>query len=243
MRSILVALFLILFFVLTSPLLLIEYLIGKFSPKKKVTSSYVLIKFALKGILLISGTKYTIMGQDRVPQDIDTGVLYVSNHRSYYDIPVFIIAAPTLTGMVAKKEMNKIPVLRRWMNNINCLFLDRDNIREGLKTILKGIDYIKDGYSMYIAPEGTRNQGDEMLPFKEGSFKMAEKAKAPIIPVSISNTDAVFERQSPWIKPAKVIIEFGEPVYIDQLEPEDKKFLAPYVQNIIKETLEKNSIN
>ena len=136
--------------------------------------------------------------------------------------------------------MAKIPFLSIWMRNINCLFLDRDNIKEGLKTILKGIDQIKNGYSVYISPEGTRNQGKEMLPFKEGSLKMAEKTGCAIIPVSLTNTEAVFENHTPWIRRAHVIIEFGKPIYVAKLDKEQHKFLGAYVQNIIKETLIKN---
>ena len=90
---------------------------------------------------------------------------------------------------------------------MNCLFLDRENMKESLKVILQGIEYIKEGHSIFIMPEGTRNQGEGLLPFKEGSLKMAEKTGCAIIPVALSNTDAVFERQKPWVKKAHVIIQ------------------------------------
>ena len=94
------------------------------------------------------------------------------------------------------------------MKFIQCLFLDRDDLRQGLKTILKGIEMVEDGYSVFIA-QRTRNQGQEMLPFKEGSFKIAQKTGCPIIPVSISNSDSVLEKQFPRLKSAHVIVEFG----------------------------------
>ena len=149
-------------------------------------------------------------------------------------------SVPNLTGFIAKKEIAKIPFLRTWMRYLNCLFLDRDNIREGLKTILEGVELVKKGYSVFISPEGTRNHQKEMLPFKEGSLKIAEKSGCPIIPVSLSNTDEVFENHFPWVRKTHVIIEFGKPVYPKELEKEQQKHLGAYVQNIIKETLEKN---
>lgn len=58
--------------------------------------------------------------------------------------------------------------------------LNRDNIKEGMKTILKGIELIKNGSSVFIFPEGTRSKDEELLPFKEGSLKIAEKVNAPL---------------------------------------------------------------
>lgn len=240
MRTILVGLFLFLFFIISIPLFLIEYILGKFNRKLKVASSQKIVVGAFYVVLFISGVKRTIKGLENIPKD--TAVLYVGNHRSYFDIVVAYSCVPTLTGFIAKKEIEKIPFLRVWMRFLNCLFLDRKNIKEGLKTILKGIDLVKEGYSVFIAPEGTRNQNREMLPFKEGSFKIAEKTGCPIIPVVFNNTEAGFERQSPWIKKANVTIEFGKPIYPNELDKEQRKFLGTYVQGIIKEIYDKNQV-
>lgn len=238
MKTLFVAVFLILYFILTFPVYLILLAIGKKDTYKKTKYSQAIVSRAFRIIMAVCGVKKTVIGLENVPKD--QSVLYVSNHRGYFDILLAYTTVPTLTGFVAKKEMNRIPFLRLWMRNLNCIFLDRENAREGLKTILSGIDLIKNGYSIFIAPEGTRSQGKEMLPFKEGSLKMAEKSHCPIIPVSMTNTDAAFERQFPWVRRAHVIIEFGQPVYIDTLSKEDQKFLGSYVQNIIRTTLEKN---
>lgn len=238
MRTLFIALFLLLFFIISIPLFLVETIIGKCNPHWKVKSSQTIVVAALKLILLLSGVKKTVLGLENIPKD--ESVLYVSNHRSYFDILVGYTSVPTLTGFVAKKEMSKIPFISVWMGYLNCLFLNRDNIREGLKTVLQGIELIKKGYSVFISPEGTRNQQKEMLPFKEGSLKMAEKSGCAIIPVSISNTDNIFENHMPWVRKAHVIIEFGKPIYTQDLDSENRKFIGAYVQNIIKNTLEKN---
>ncbi len=71
-----------------------------------------------------------------------------------------------------------------------------------LKTILQAIDYVKHGISICIFPEGTRNKGEELslLPFHNGSFKIAEKTGCPIIPMSLNNTCDIFEGHFPFIK-------------------------------------------
>jgi 1-acyl-sn-glycerol-3-phosphate acyltransferase len=190
-------------------------------------------------LLFISGVKRTVIGIENIPTD--EPILYISNHRSYFDIPVAYVSLPTLTGFMAKKEIERIPLLRTWMRFLQCLFLDRDDIRQGMKTILKAIEQIKAGYSIFISPEGTRNHAKEMLPFKEGSFKVSEKTGCAIIPVALTNTDEIFENHTPWIKSAKVVIEFGKPIYPKQLDKEQRKAIGSYVQNIIKDMLDKNS--
>lgn len=239
MRLIITVLFLVIFFILSIPVFLIEFILGKFNRHAMAASSQIIVANAFKVILFLSGVKVKVIGLENVPKD--EAVLYIANHRSYFDVPIAYSSLPTLTSFMAKKEIAKIPFLRTWMGFLQCLFLDRDNIKEGLKTILKGIDLIKDGYSVFISPEGTRNHGEEMLPFKEGSFKIAEKTGCAIIPVSINNADAIFELHSPWIRPAKVVIEYGKPIYPKELEKEQQKFLGAYVQGVIKETLKNNA--
>ncbi len=240
MKTLLVALFLLLFFVVSIPLYLIVIILGKVNPRLKVKTSQAIVVTAFKIILFICGIKKTVLGRDHIPAD--KAVLYVSNHRSYFDILLGYTTVPNLTGFVAKKEMSKLPFISIWMGFMNCLFLDRDNVREGLKTILKGVEHINNGYSIFISPEGTRNQQAERLPFKEGSLKMAEKSRCPIIPVTINNTDNIFENHLPWIRRAHVVIEYGKPIYPEELSKEDRKFIGAYVQEIIKETYTKNTL-
>lgn len=239
MRLILIALFLIIFFIISIPLFLIEFIIGRFSHRAQVASSQRIVVMAFHVVLFLAGVKRTVIGRENIPTD--EPILYISNHRSYFDIPVAYVSLPTLTGFMAKKEIRKIPFLRTWMSLLQCLFLDRDDIRQGMKTILRAIEQIKAGYSIFISPEGTRNQGKDMLPFKEGSFKVAEKTGCAIIPVALSNTDDIFENHFPKIKSTKVVIEFGKPIYPNQLDKEQRKRLGSYVQDIIKDMLDKNS--
>ncbi len=130
--------------------------------------------------------------------------------------------------------------LRDWMKALYCLFLDREDIKAGLKTILQGIEYIKRGISICIFPEGTRNRTDEMLPFKEGSMKIAEKTGCPIIPMAITNSAEIFENHLPFIRPCHVILEYGTPILPGELSKEEKKFLGSYTQSQIQKMLDKN---
>lgn len=233
-----IIIFLIVFFILSIPFYLIEWLLYKCKlTKARDNSSKFIVKNAFKICLFIAGVKIKATGIENIPKD--TACLYVGNHNGFFDILVSYVTIPYNVGYVAKKEMKKVPFLNLWMINISCLFLDRENIKEGLKTILKGVEQLKSGTSVFIFPEGTRSKDGKMLPFKEGSMKMAEKSKVPIIPVAFTGTAALFENQFPKVKRGTVTIEFGAPIIIDELEKEDKKFLGAYTQNKIQDILSK----
>lgn len=238
-RFLLVVIFVVLFLILSIPLMIAEWIIGKFNMDVRNRSSLAIVNWAFRSILRICGTKAIVIGEENVPKD--TAVLYVGNHRSFFDILLTYVRVPRPTGYVSKKEMEKIPLLSIWMKLLHCLFLDRDNIKEGLKTILQGVEKAKNGISICIFPEGTRNRvPDTFLPFHEGSFKIAEKADVPIVPITLNNTAAIFEDQFPKIRKTTVIIEYGTPLCIRDLEKEDRKFIGAKVQKIIEETYFKN---
>lgn len=237
-RIILIGVFMFFFTIFTLVAYPIEWIIGKFNKKAKDKSSLRIVQNAFKCIRFISGTKTEVIGKDRIPTD--EPVLFVGNHKSYFDIVIAYSIVPNLTGFVAKKELKKLPVVSWWMRNLYCLFLDRADIKEGLKTILQGIEYINQGVSIVIFPEGTRAETDELLPFHEGSLKFAEKTGCKIIPLVQNNTRACLENNKHGVKRARTILEFGEPIDIKLLSKEDRKFLGAYVKARIEEIQVRN---
>ena len=152
-RVLIALLFAALVILIDLPLHLITWLIEKASPGSCTKFRHGYARFAMKGLWLLAGGKATVIGLEKVPQD--RAVLFVGNHRSIFDI---ILAGSLITypvGFVAKKELQNTPIALI-MQEIHCLFLDREDPRQGLKTILKAIDYVKEGISMFIFPEGTR---------------------------------------------------------------------------------------
>lgn len=238
-RIILVASFVVLFLIFSIPLLIAEWIVGKFNMDLKNKSSLAIVNWAFRVCLFFAGVKITVRGEENVPKDVP--VLYVGNHRSYFDILITYVRVPRPTGYIAKKEMLKWPLLVNWMKNLHCLFLDRSDVKQGLKTILAGIEKVKSGISICIFPEGTRNKvNDTFLEFHEGSFKIAEKTGCPIIPMTINNSAEIFEDHLPRIKKAHVVLEYGKPIMMKELAKEEQKRVGAYTLNIIKETYFKN---
>jgi 1-acyl-sn-glycerol-3-phosphate acyltransferase len=239
-RTFFVLLFVVLYLIIGIPVLGIFWLIAKNEKwrEKAALCQLRLVQWAFRVICFISGVKLTVIGEEHVPKD--EPVLYIGNHRSYFDIIISYARCPRLTGYVAKDSMEQIPFLSTWMKRLNCLFINREDIKESLKTILLGIEQVKSGISMCIYPEGTRGHGKDeldMLPFKEGSLKIAEKTGCKIIPMAITGSANLFEAHVPYIKKSHVILEYGAPIDVKTLSKEEKKKLGGYCQNVIADML------
>lgn len=236
MRTILIVLLYLIVFVISIPLLLIECIVRKINEKAAAAFAIRIVRVAFNIAMFISGCKKHISGLENIPTD--TPVMFAANHRGFYDILLAyssIASVHVQVAFISKIEIKKFPIIAQWMYFLNCLFMDRGDMKQNMEVILKAISLIKEGYSIYIAPEGTRNASDTLLPFKEGSMKIATKTNAPIVPVCIKNTENIMENNLPWIKRGDISIQYGKPVYPDQLDKETKKHLGAYIQNIIQE--------
>lgn len=235
-RAILALLFAVLYLILGIPVLIVEWIIGKFNKKVMDVSSLRMVQWAFRVIMFICGVKLTVKGDENVPKD--EPVLYICNHKSYFDIIITYSRCPNLTGYISKDTLGKVPLLNIWMKRLYCLFLDRKDIKQGLKTILTAIDYVKQGVSMCIFPEGTRNTSENLLlPFKAGSFKIAEKTNCTIIPMAITNSADILENHFPKVKPTHVVLQYGKPIHLKDLSKDEQKHLASYVQKDVEALL------
>ena len=230
MRTILIVLLYLLVCIISIPLLLIECVVRKISEKAAAAFAIRIVWIAFNVAMFVSGCKIHIKGLENIPRD--TPVMFAANHRSFYDILLAyssIASQHIQVAFISKIEIKKFPMIAQWMYFLNCLFMDRGNMKQNMNVILKAISLVKEGYSIYIAPEGTRNATDTLLPFKEGSMKIA----------CIKGTEEIMENHLPWIHGGNIYIEYGTPVYPDQLEADDKKHIGAYVQNIIQQMYDK----
>ena len=239
-RLILCFLVLLIAFVLTIIAFPLSRLIFLFNKRAGDVFSLKFVMAVFKALLFVSGVKVTVKGRENLPEP-DEGVVYISNHLGIFDVVSLYPLLPGRAGFIAKKEIKTWPLIGWWLIVLNCLFLDRQNTRNALKTILKGIENVENGISMVIFPEGTRSRVDgDLLPFHDGSFKLATKPKARIIPVAITNSAAVFENHLPWIKSAEIVIEFLKPIETASLSRDELKALPSSVHDLIQERVRAN---
>ena len=165
--------------------------------------------------LTFAGVHVHTSGLDKVPRG--SRFMLVCNHRFFIDPLIFYDAMPWADlAFIAKKEAFKIPIVSQVMHQVLCLPIDRDNDREALKTILKAIELLKQNKaSIAVFPEGGTNRtGDMLLPFRNGAFKIAQKAQVPIVVCALTNSGAI--KKNMFRRRTDVYLDV-----IDVLQPDD----------------------
>lgn len=195
------------------------------------------LKNWLNPLLKSAGVDFKVNGLENVPKD--EPVIYVPNHQGIFDMPALILNAPTPCGFIAKKELQKIPVVRTWMWLLDCVFIDRQNKREARVAIKESIELINKGRSMVIFPEGTRSRDGVPLPFKSGVMMIAKETKAKIVPVVLEGIIDRFEGTKN-ITPGTVTVTFLPPVETEGLSRDEVKEMPNKLREMIVSELVKN---
>lgn len=187
-----------------------------------------------RGFLKAAGCNVIINGEENLPK---APYLIVGNHPSDIDIFVYLGHIKQPFGFVSKIEVKKLPIIRSWMEVMDCIFLDRQDRRQSVKTFKKGIELLKEGHPIAIFPEGTRSLGREMLPFKSGSFSLAKKAKVPVVPVMLDGTYQSFEGNNKILKSTTIHLTFCKPISVEEVEEMSLEELAEVAQGRIQKAL------
>lgn len=214
-----------------------EFLKNKMSKEEIDDYAYKEVKSLAKSLVDITGSKVNVVGEENIPEG---SCVFVGNHQADYDILAMLGYINKPIGFIAKKELEKLIGVNYWMKQIHCVFIDRDDPRDSVKAIIEGVGNIKKGYSMVIYPEGTRSKGPVMQEFKKGAMKLATKAEAPIVPVTINGTYEIFEAQKcKRVKASNVDIIFSKPINTKELTKEEQNNLSENIKDIIAENLRK----
>jgi 1-acyl-sn-glycerol-3-phosphate acyltransferase len=185
-------------------------------------------------ILKLTGVKIEIEGLENLA--CRGPVILMSNHQSLYDIPVLLLSIPFQFGFLSKESLFKIPLLGWHMSRAGYIPIDRSDSRDGVRSLLEGVQKIKGGKSVVIFPEGTRSLDNKIGLFKLGGFVMAIKAGIPIIPITINGSGKVIQKGEKRFSPNTIKIIIGSPVPTETYTSKEKKILA----DKIKEKMLKN---
>ena len=188
-------------------------------------TTYLWSKITMKTI----GIDLEVKGLENIPKE---PCVFIGNHSSILDIPILICTVDRSLGFISKKEILKTPIIGYWLTRTNCVALDRENPRTAIEAINEAVQNLKEGSSMAIFPEGTRNKEGKVGEFKKGSLKLATKAKAKVVPVSIDRASRAFEDNREFT-PTKIKLVFGEAIDTNNLSKEEEMHLAENIRNII----------
>ena len=184
-------------------------------------------------ILKITGVQLTVTGLENIPKD--SACVFVGNHRSYYDIPLLLAALDAPHGILAKEELEKIPLLNRWMKLLGCVFVQRDDIRASVRALNDATAIVESGRSFVIFPEGTRYKGEEggAGEFKAGAFRIAIKTGVPVVPVAISGARGLFEGHGLRATPGDIRVRILPAIQTAGMSKAEQKQLPDAVRQTI----------
>ena len=203
--------------------------------------NYAFIKKVTKAANRAGRVTIESYGVENIPKE--NGFIFFPNHQGMFDALVFLESCPVPFSVVYKKEVSNVILLKQVFRALHAIAIDREDIKQSLQVINQMTEEVKQGRNFLIFPEGTRNKNadeTEMLPFHDGSFKIAARAKSPIIPIAISNSANIWEANFPKMTPTHVVIEYGKPIIPSELDRDTQRRLGSYTQDIIKEMLIKN---
>ena len=163
------------------PILLVAWLVNKHD------LVYPFANFGARLWLRLSGVRVVVKGLELL--DSKQTYVFVANHRSYLDTATLFVFTGRRIGLLAKKELLKVPVLGVGMGFVNVMAIDRSNRESAIRTTEAAAERIRSGISFGVFVEGTRAQPGELLPFKKGAFYMAQQASVPIVPIAIKHSD------------------------------------------------------
>lgn len=222
--------------------IIILFVWSLFINKKKVINKpnkfyYWILRQTSTQLVLLSNTKVYVTGLDKIPND--KRVLFVSNHTSNFDQIVLLkVLKQKPIICITKPENEKIPIMGAFIHKTGYITIDRKNNFNALSSILKGVIYLKNDLAdMYVAPEGTRSKSGELLPFKAGAFKIATKAEAPIVVISLLNCNKI-HKNFPF-KRTHVYMDVINVIYSEEYETMNSVEISDFVRNEINTQLKK----
>ena len=186
------------------PILLFSWLVNKHE------LVYPWALFGARNWLRLSGVRVEVRGLELL--DPKQTYVFVSNHRSYLDTAAMFVFTGRRIGLLAKKELLKVPVLGVGMGFVNVMAIDRTNRESAIRTTEAAARRIQSGVSFAVFVEGTRAKPGELLPFKKGAFYMARQAGVPVVPVAIKNSDVLMGKGTGEARSGTIEMVFLPPV-------------------------------
>lgn len=190
-----------------------------------------------RAILLVSLVKVHVHGTEHLVRG--RSVIFMSNHQSNFDIPVFFCGLPVQFRWLAKAELFKIPIFGRGMRGAGYISIDRSDRRSAMASLARAAETIRDGASVLIFPEGTRTKDGSLRDFKKGGFILAVDAGVPVVPMAVYGTFDIMPRGSLLIRRRSVHIAFGPAIDAAKYNRATKSELMDAVRDAIQDILDR----
>lgn len=185
----------------------------------------------LNPLIDMADVDFVVTGKEKIPTD--RAVIYTPNHAGAFDIPAIVLNAPAPPMFMAKKELGKLPLLRSWMEVLDCVFVDRSNKSSAHSSLHDAIEKVKTGRSLVVFPEGTRSKTGELGEFRGGAMKIAMETGATIVPVLIEGSRERLE-ETGNVTAGTVYVTFLDPIETTGMTKEEFFEMPPKLRAIIQ---------
>jgi 1-acyl-sn-glycerol-3-phosphate acyltransferase len=185
---------------------------------------------ALRIVLRLAGIRVRVEGVENIPAGV---CVFTSNHASNLDPVALVPNIPRRVGLLAKKEVFRIPILSKALLLARLIPVDRADKEAAAESVDIAVDYLKEGLSFLVYPEGTRSRDGRLLPFKKGTFLMAIRAAAWVVPVSLAGTQRLMRKGDWTIYPGEVVVRYGPAVRATDYAEDQRDELRQRVQGLV----------
>lgn len=211
---------------------------AKHTDKYPELTKYRHIQFIFQRAVKSGNVELIVHGQDNIPSE--NGFMIYSNHQGMFDILAIPATCDQPLAAVLKKELKDIPFLKQVIACTKSFPMDREDVRQSMEVITATIKEVQKGRNYIIFPEGTRSKnGNELKEFHAGSFKIATKAKCPIVPVALIDCFKVFDQKGS--KPVSMQIHYLKPILYEEYKDMKTPELAQLVHDRIEAVVKANS--
>ena len=175
-----------------------------------------------------------VHGEENIPKE--NGFVFFPNHQGMFDVLVFLASSPVPFSFVFKKELSNIILLKQVIAALGAIPIDRGDLRQSMEVINQMTQEVKKGRNFLIFAEGTRSKkGNELLEFKGGSFKSAQKARCPIVPCALIDSFVPFDKGT--ARPVTVKLFYLKPMYYEEYKDMKTTDIAAEVKRRIEEKI------
>jgi 1-acyl-sn-glycerol-3-phosphate acyltransferase len=185
---------------------------------------------ALRVTMRIAGIHIRVEGTEHIPPGV---CVFASNHASNIDPVALVPNIPRRVALLAKKEVFSVPILSKALHLARLVPVDRADREAAAESVDIAVEYLKEGLSFLVYPEGTRSPDGHLLPFKKGTFVMAIRAGVPVVPVSLAGTQRLMRKGDWTLHPGEVIVRYGPPVDASEYTPDQRDLLRQRVQDLV----------
>lgn len=185
---------------------------------------------ALRVTMRIAGIHIRVEGTEHIPPGV---CVFASNHASNIDPVALVPNIPRRVALLAKKEVFSVPILSKALHLARLVPVDRADREAAAESVDIAVEYLKEGLSFLVYPEGTRSPDGHLLPFKKGTFVMAIRAGVPVVPVSLAGTQRLMRKGDWTLHPGEVIVRYGPPVDASEYSPDQRDVLRQRVQDLV----------